>query len=476
MARWMQGSYLLLTLGIIWTNLLQAQCNSWEEHPKGIQSAKEAHQRYRDLFRAKQYEAAFPIWQALFQSVQMPKEAPSRHFKDGIKMYRVFAKKENIPTQKALLVDTIINLYQQMEICIGKNSQDKAWLGYSLYALKAKPALAVQALEEALVLGEDNTSSMVIVPLAQLTVYLYQKRVASFTKDYLTQLYYKLERLVEANQDEKNIYREKWMRAKQEFLRLQDELEEIWDCEFFEKQWQAAYLLDSNNRKQNSIILKKIKQKCGNTSMLYQRIEQHQEYLMINYCDGVLVDNLPLFRQGNHWEKQAASLSERGDSLQAKSYLKKAFILYEQAIEKRDSAMTDEERGRLCYRLAYKEYLAKDYIKARKFCRQATTYKTNWGAPYLLVGDMYASSLKLCQSGDPQNLSGRVVIWVALDEWRKAIKVDPKSREKAEKKIKTYKKYLPLIGEGFQASLKEGESYKVACWINQRTRVQFAQE
>lgn len=473
--------YWLIVVGVLWTTALFAQCNSWEAYPKGVEVAKEKHQLYRDLFRSKKYTMAFPIWRALFQSVKAPKEAPSRHFKDGIKMYRELAKKEVNKDKKSLLMDTIVDLYQQLESCIGKNTMDKAWLGYSLYALKSQPVLAMEAFQEALDLGKGKTPSMVIVPAAQLAIYLYKKKHPKFTKTYLMNLYYQLKGLVEYNDNhrkEKNTtYHEKWAKAENEFLKCQDELDNIWDCDFFENKWRPAYFTDSNQIEQNKIILNVLKKKCGTASLFYQQVEAHQAFLLLNICEGTPIKELPTYQQAICREKQAAAFLKRGDTLRSEDYLAKAYDLYHQALEKEENTgMTAEETGTLYYKLAYRYFLEANYVKARKFCRQASRYRPKWGEPYLLVGNMYIQSSKTCQTNDPKNLNGKVVIWVALDEWRKAKKIDATVASSATKSINTYKKYLPLNSNAFQAGLGEGQVYKVGCWIQQKTTVQVIME
>jgi hypothetical protein len=252
---------LLIILIILSGNSLLAQCNSWEGSPNGIEQAKEQHIVYRDLFNSKQYKKAFPVWKELYQSVQTPKEAPSRHFKDGIKFYYTFAKTETNPKTKTAYINTLIELYQQQENCLGENASDKVWFGYHLYSLQINPSLAIEAFEAALRLDGNKTSKTVILPLAQLSVYLHQKKHPKFTKEYLTNLYHQLKKLAEANNTP--VYLEKWKKAEQEFLRIQDHLNTIWDCAFYEDKWKPLYLTDSNNTTQNREILKVIGRTCG---------------------------------------------------------------------------------------------------------------------------------------------------------------------------------------------------------------------
>lgn len=458
---------------MLFGNKLEAQCNSWEGYSEGIEAAKERHIVYRDLLNSKQYEKAFPIWKALFQSVQSPKEAPSRHFKDGIKCYYTFAKEEKNAKKKASYIDLLLDLYQQQENCLGENGADKVWLGYHLYSLRADPNLAIAAFEAALRLDGNKTSKTVILPLAQLSVYLFQKKHPKFTAEYLTNLYHQLKALAEHNNTP--AYLEKWEKAEQEFLRTQKHLTSIWGCDFYVDQWKPLYLKDSNNTDQNKEILKVLARTCAKDRPFYWRVARHQEYLQVMVC------HLPrtpssIHEQGKHQEIRARFFLKKGDSTQYTIYRNKAFEFYEEAINKKDSTLSAKESAELSYRIAYEAYQKDDFPKARKWCRTASSYQPNWGEPYILVGNLYASSYSQCASNNLYNLDGKIVVWVALDEWHKAKRVDPSVEEKVNKSIHIYQKHLPLYNYIFQKDLAIGAPYTVGCWIQQKTKIQVIKE
>jgi hypothetical protein len=472
MINFSSDNYLLIILIMLSGNCLQAQCNSWDGYPKGAEEAKEQHIIYRDLFHSKQYKKAFPIWKALFQSVQSPKEAPSRHFKDGIKIYYAFAKSETNAEIKAAYIDTIVDLYQQQENCLGENGSNKVWLGYHLYSLRADPSLAIEAFEGALRLDGQQTSNTVILPMAQLSVYLHQKKHPKFTKEYLTNLYHQLKKLAETNNTP--AYLKKWKKAEQEFLRIQEPLNTIWGCDFYEEQWKPFYLKDSSNLKQNQEILKVLGRTCGKERPFYVQVALRQEYLKVMTCHNVRP--LSVHQQGRYQENRARYFLKNGDSLQYRTYRDKAFVFYEEAIDNKGSTLTAKETAELAYRIAYEAYRKDDFPKARKWCRTASLHQPNWGNPYILVGNLYASSYSKCASNNPHGLDGQIVVWVALDEWRKAKKVDPSVQEKVNKTIKRYQKYLPELKDIFQHPLDIGAPYTVGCWIQQKTTIQIAVE
>jgi len=114
----------------------------------------------------------------------------------------------------------------------------------------------------------------------------------------------------------------------------------------------------------------------------------------------------------------------------------------------------------------------KQYSKARSAAREALKHKPNWGDPYLLIGKLYASSGSLCGTGTGWN--SQVVTWPAIDKWRKAKQVDSSVSKEANKLIGRYQQYMPSVEDIFQRGLKQGDAYKVPCWIQERTTIRAA--
>jgi len=286
----------------------------------------------------------------------------------------------------------------------------------------------------------------------------------------LTNLYHQLKGLAETNNTP--AYLKKWEKAEQEFFSVQKHLTTIWGCDFYEKKWKPLYLKDSSNTKQNQKILEVLGRTCGKEHPFYVQVALRQEYLEVMTCHYVLP--LSIYQQGNYLESHARYFLKKGDALQYRTYRDKAFKLYEEAINHKDSTLTPKETAELAYRIAYEAYQKDDFPKARKWCRTASFHQPNWGAPYILVGNLYANSYSKCAANNSHGLDGQIVIWVALDEWRKAKKVDSSVQEKVNKTIKRYQKYLPVYEELFQQSLDIGTPYTVGCWIQQKTTIQVA--
>lgn len=451
-----------------------AQCSNWEAYPQGIEAAKEQHVLYRDALKAKSYEKALSIWQGLVHYVQMPSEAPTRHYKDGIKLYKALAKTTQKDTQKKAYTDSLVQLYEQMATCIGEKAIDYAYKGYHIYALRGDSKLAIKAFEKALELGGDNTPSMVIVPMTQLVCYWYHKKHPEFPQEYVERLYCQLKALAaynaEYNEEKGAIYAKKWDKAYQEFYRVLHDHSSIWGCDYYILKWQAVYEQDSNSIVTNKKILKSLDKHCDSTSAFYERVKDR----IVKLASEVICRWDPnAFEIGRWYEMKARQvLKEKNDSIQYKKERTLAFEAYEKAVEDATIEMSSMDRAGLAYRIAYRYFLQKQPKKARYWCERASYYMPNWGDPYVLLGNMYASSGRLCYDG--RSWDQYTLVWIAMDMWEKARAVDPKVKERVNKTIGKYQRYMPTYEDIFQHGLKEGEPYHIGCWIQRKTKVRFS--
>lgn len=467
-----------LSLIVLMTGQASAQCESWEAYPNGVESAKEKHIIYHDLFKSKKYKEAFPIWKELFATVKIPLPAKTTHFSNGITMYKTFAKEEKDKDKKEEYLTKMMELYDQMAACLGETSKDRAWEGYYIYSARGSSETAIEKFERAIELGKKETDEMVLVPIAQLTVYLFTKNHPKFTAEYMRALYEQLKGIAEYNitnktKDAKK-YQAKWEKVEAEFAKIGGA---IWGCDFYANQFKPRFEGDKTNMEQNAGILDTLKAKCGVENELYIEILAIYQ----PYADSIEYERLKAefeglcnLEKGKFREMESRKFKKEGDEEAAEKYKEEAFDWYEKSLDDPSTEgceTTDEEKGELAYRIAYHHFGKGSYSTARSFCYKAAELKSGWGEPYMLIGNMYASSGKRCSDGSGTGWDAQVVAWVAMDMWSKAKSVDAGVASKANSNIAKYKKYLPTKGDIFQRGLKEGGSYTVGCWIGATTTI-----
>ena len=156
----------------------------------------------------------------------------------------------------------------------------------------------------------------------------------------------------------------------------------------------------------------------------------------------------------------------------AKMYLREKD--YNEALIYLGQATSMEDADKLAdayYYMALCNQQANDYREARKNARLTLDNNPNYGAAYILIGDIYAASAKECGGND---LTNKVAYWAAVDKYYKAKRVDETVAEIANSRINSYAAHFPTTETIFFYNLKEGEDYEVECWINEKTKVRAA--
>jgi tetratricopeptide (TPR) repeat protein len=114
-----------------------------------------------------------------------------------------------------------------------------------------------------------------------------------------------------------------------------------------------------------------------------------------------------------------------------------------------------------------------NFPSARTYALKSAALNPHDGDAYLMIGDMYAESAKDCGTNE---LTSRAAYWTAVDKYIKAKQVDPEVAAEADKKIAAYSVYFPTASTIFFYALKEGDTYKVECWINEETKIRAAKQ
>ncbi len=107
--------------------------------------------------------------------------------------------------------------------------------------------------------------------------------------------------------------------------------------------------------------------------------------------------------------------------------------------------------------------------KARRYANDAIKNNPSNGAAYLLIASMYAGSANSCGTSE---FSKRMVYVAALNKARRAVVVDPSIASRAKRYIKNYKSNIPTKQMIFGEGVKEGDSFKVGCWIGETVKVE----
>ena len=156
----------------------------------------------------------------------------------------------------------------------------------------------------------------------------------------------------------------------------------------------------------------------------------------------------------------ASECIDKGQMSQAKQYLNDAISL---TSDKRLQATA-------YYTLGVIDMKARSYASARQYCNKAMAANPSFGAPLILIAQMYAASAKSIFPDDP--VKQRLVYGLAIDKLQKARSIDSSVSGEAGRLISQYSGYLPSQQDiFFHPDLNSGDSFYVGGWIGESTRI-----
>ncbi len=460
---------ILLFLSVSFSNSF-SQCLDWKNFPTGENDAKTLHILYRDKFKLKKFDEAFPIWDSLYRFVKLPLPNRYTHFNDGIEMLVYFAKSESDTVKKSKLINRIIEVYNDNLSCNGLNTNALSWKGYHLLVLNYNQDSVYQNLNWALEIGGRSVTPMTISYLTRLTIQFYKNKKSGFDSNFMLNQYNTIKEIVEFNSTRKDsmTYGVYWKDVENQY----SQISEIFPCGWFKNKYSTLILDNWNNDTVLYDISKIISKNCGKedslSTALNNRIYQIKkekliriEKVILNSDTSTVYRKILACRNLTEYDKDSSSF-----------YQEKEWSFYPQLVESNYEWVDNDNKANLFYRFAYKLFEDGDFIQARYYCRMSTKLCPYWGEPYILVGIMYVSSgFKCSPTTNGTGFDAQVCTWVAIDEWNKAKSIDKDCVDKANDLIRKYSKFMPTKSELLMRGIDETSSYQVGCWINQITKV-----
>ena len=485
---------LLLAVSFSISNTTTAQCTTWKDLEAGSvekESAESNYQIYKDHLKSKNYEAAMVAWEKLMAVAPAADGKRISPFWDGIKLLKEANKKETDATKIAANNARIIKLHEQCIECLqskkvvvrgaktdetlkAKIADQKARQAEDMFKIKSPAADVYAVAKEAVDMGGQDITYKVLQPYATSVVALYKantvpaeeaRRVHDLLNGIADENTIKQEELAEQFLLEKNTKKEKRarqisklytkykIRMNKAFKKVESE---IFDCEYFKE----LYMSDYEEGKEDLAIVKTVysrlkKRKCTDEDPFIMELKEQYKVLA------------------------AASNTAKQDSFNVNNpavVAKKRYDAgdYTIAIEKWEEAIALEadpnRQATYLFRIASTQgRKLKQYAKARSTARKAAKLRPNWGRPFMLIGDLYASSARRC--GDDWNQ--RLAILAAIDKYGYAKSIDPDVAKEAGKRIGKYNQSRPERADGFSRGINEGASATVGCWIGETVKVRF---
>lgn len=409
---------------------------------------------YKDHIKLKDYPAAFPLWQKAYYGAPAANGSIKYQFEDGIKIYKNLYDNETDEALKQNHLDSIMSIYDKRVECFGEADYiagRKAFDRYYYFSDHSNDEEIYTLFKQAIDGKQEKVDYFVINPFTKLLSdkIINEEIPLEEGRKYTTLLFQAIDY---GTQSGKNT--EAWdiindyAPARLENL---EGIEGLYDCAYYEKKYLALFRTAATD--------------CEVINKTYGR-------LLWGGCakDAPSVTEVAAAKQKNCYTPPPPDGPlKRAYNAYTEGRYKEAVQLFQEFVDNTEDTNKKFKYNLLIAKIYYGDI--KNYPTSRKFAREAAKYKPSSGEPYLLIGKLYASSGPLCGPG--RGWDSQIVTWPAIDKFEQA-KSDPAIAEEAKKLIRTYKQYMPSKEDIFQRSIDAGSSYKVGCWIQEKTTVRTA--
>ncbi len=463
----------LITVCVLGVSNITAQYASWIGSPKQDE-AENAHTIYRQALKSQDWEIAYENWNTAYSLAPAADGKRDYHFIDGVKLYinkfqneADAAKKKEYKEKINKLYNEAIEAYENGDVvptkCVDNPECIQSKIGYvygrkgfdMFYTLNESYSKNLEVLDMAIQKSGNDVEYTVFEPLSTIVVYQFEKGKIEKEKavEYFTTMDNIAKYNLENNSKYGQYYDQAWKAAQAKFAPIETQ---IFDCEYFKPKYKALYDADPENYDQLKQLVGLLKKRgCADDDPLLTDLEGKWK----------------AYAESTNAARQAEFEANNPAILAKKAYdagdFEGAVAKYDQAI----SAETDPSKkaGYMFSKASIQGRKLKKYSNARATALEAAKLRPGYGRPYMLIGDLYATSARNC--GDAWNQ--RLAILAAVDKYRKAKSVDPGLAEEANKKIGKYNGSLPDKNEGFMKKVKTGDKQKVGCWIGETVTVRY---
>lgn len=406
---------------------------------------------YREFFKqwkASDYKSEtihdlIPPWRWVF--LNCPRGTQNTYI-DGAKIVSYLVETTSDPGLRDKYIDTLMMLYDQRIQFFGKEGFVLGRKGVDLFAYRPADVEKIyEYLKRSVELEKENTAGPVLIYYMNSAVNLAKSGKSDSTVifdayDVSSEIIEKNLKTNEGNEEEKK-----------NWLTIQSNVELILEPFATCPDLVTIYRKKFNQTPDDVELLKKIsnlleQKKCHTDPFYFEttvKLYELEPSPESAYMIGKMLLNEGKYAEAIDYLKQAEKLNDTATVQKSYMYIAKAY----QALN--------------------------NYPSSRAYALKAAALDPTDGDPYMLIGDLYAASARDCGGND---LTNHVAYWVAVDKYQRAKQVEPELGPEADKLIYTYSAYFPATSTIFFYTLKEGDIYRVECWINEDTRIRASKQ
>jgi tetratricopeptide (TPR) repeat protein len=393
---------------------------------------------YQEYYKQDNYKDAYTPWKWVV--VNCPKARKST-FINGENMLESMIKSEKDPVRKEQIIDTLLWLYDRRMENFNEEGFVLGKKGSSILEHRSKNTEeAFGIFKKAIEISGKNADPNTLFRYFQASTLLMKSNKMS--KEQVIDLFEQLSNIVDQNISAGGRYADSYVAAK---TNLDILFAPVATCHDLHN----IYSPKLKDKQDDVVLLRKV------SNMLQQKGCVESDFF--NKVSESLYKVEP----------SASAAAGLGEVHLQKNNPGKAAQYFQEASE-----METENLRKAEYLLKLADIqsrLLKNYSAARTNALRASSLRPDWGKPFIVIGDMYAASASTC--GD--DFAKQAAFWAVIDKYIKAKSVDSSVSDEANKKISTYTPYMPSRDLGFFHNLKEGDTYKIECWINESATVRY---
>lgn len=421
---------------------------------------------YIEFYKQKNYKDAFKPWAYLFNNA--PKRTKNIYL-HGPKIIKGLIKTLDDQSRLKALVDSLITVYDQRNVYYpGKEAYVTGMKGADMYKYMKTTTEGLQASYEVLrssfeMAANASTASvlnyyfMATTKLVQAKVLKVEDLIAlfsdlsgviSYKEAKLTQDIYNAEQREELSTKEQKLLK----KNKKELKTLGDvktNLEKTLAPHATCEKLVELYAKNFEQNKQDVAWMKR-------AAKLLNKKECTESDIFFSISEALY--NI------DPSSSAAANMGIR--SLKRKDY-EKAEVFYTYAL---DNEPDEINKAQYAYRLAQTYGAMNKNNSAKTYALKAAAFRSGWGEPYLLIGDLYAKTSRQCGELKTEFLK-RVGYWAAIDKYEYVKRLDPQLSAKANERIEKYTEQMPSKTDIFTEGLIDEPTYKIDCWYTETVKI-----
>ena len=423
---------------------------------------------YIEFYKQKNYEDAYKPWAYLFNNA--PKRTKNIYL-HGPKIIKGLLKNISDQARKTTLVDSLIIVYDQRNAYYpGKEAYVTGMKGADMYKYMKTTTEGLQVSHQVLrgsfeMAGNASTASvlnyyfMATTKLVQAKVLKVEDLIAlfsdlsgviSYKEAKLTQDIYNAEQNEELGPKEQKLLK----KNKKELKTLGDvknNLEKTLAPHATCEKLIELYTKNFEQNKEDTAWMKR-------AAKLLNKKECTESDIFFSISEALY-----------NIDPSSASAANMGiRSLKRKDY-EKAEGFYTYAL---DNEPDNLNKAQYAYRLAQTYGAMNKNKSAKTYALKAAAFRTGWGEPYLLIGDLYAKTSRQCGELKTEFLK-RVGYWAAIDKYEYAKSLEPQLSIKANERIQKYREQMPSKTDIFTEGLIDEPTYKIDCWYSETVKIRI---